>query len=116
MRSYASYKAAGLMVLSCVSLAPPVLAGGSVERGEAVIDQWCRTCHQRASDKPDPDMAPPYEQIVLRPDRTWTYFVQFLKEDHFPMTTYRLFDSEREDVVAYLMGLQNAELKKRGGK
>ncbi len=107
---------ATLIALSCVFFAPPALAGGSAERGKAVIEQWCRACHQRASDKPDPDMAPPYEQIVLRPDHTRAYFVQFLKEDHFPMTTYRLFDSEREDVVAYLMALQQEELSKRGGK
>ncbi|WP_346914892.1 c-type cytochrome [uncultured Roseibium sp.] len=115
MRTNLPLIAATLIALSCVSYVPPVLAGGSVERGKAVIEQWCRTCHQQAGDTPNPDMAPPYEQIVLRPDHTRAYFMQFLKEDHFPMTTYRLFDSEREDVVAYLMALQQSELNKRGG-
>ena len=105
-----------LIALSCVSFAPPALAGGNAERGKAVIEQWCRTCHQRASERPAPDMAPPYEEIVLRPDHTRAYFAQFLKEDHFPMTTFRLFDNEKADVVAYLMALQKAELNKRGGK
>lgn len=116
MRTNLPLIAATLIALSCVAFAPPALAGGSVERGKAVIEQWCRSCHQQASDNPDPDMAPPYEQIVLRPDHTRAYFTQFLKEDHFPMTTYRLFDNEREDVVAYLMALQQEELSKRGGK
>jgi mono/diheme cytochrome c family protein len=105
-----------LIALSCFSFAPPALAGGNAERGKAVIEQWCRTCHQRVSEMPDPDMAPPYEEIVVRPDHTRAYFVQFLKEDHFPMTTFRLFDNEKADVVAYLMALQKAELNKRGGK
>jgi len=116
MRSNVPSGTAALIALTCIAFTAPVQAGGSAERGKAVIEQWCRTCHQRASDKPDPDMAPPYEMIVLRPGHTRAYFVQFLKEDHFPMTTYRLFDSEREDVVAYLMDLQQTELNKRGRK
>ncbi|WP_346897070.1 cytochrome c [uncultured Roseibium sp.] len=116
MRTNLPLIAAALIALSGFPSASSALAGGSVERGKVVIEQWCRTCHQRASDNPDPDMAPSYEQIVLRPDHTRAYFVKFLKEDHFPMTTYRLFDSEREDVVAYLMALQQSELDKRKGK
>jgi cytochrome c1 len=56
-------------------------------------------------------MAPPYEEIVLREGRDRAYFVKFLKEDHFPMTTFRLFDNEKADVVEYLMALRKAELK-----
>ena len=55
-------------------------------RGSQIVDEWCRTCHLRATDKPDPDMAPPYEEIVLRPGRNEEYFVRFLQGDHFPMT------------------------------
>lgn len=81
-------------------------ADDSVSRGVRIVDEWCRMCHQRTTDKPDPDMAPPYEQIVRRPGRDEAYFVHFLQEDHFPMTIYRLFDHEKADVVAYLMALQ----------
>ncbi|MFZ2101953.1 MAG: cytochrome c [Oricola sp.] len=85
----------------------------AVERGAAVIEQWCRMCHLRATDKPDPVMAPPYEEIVLREGRDRAYFERFLKEEHFPMTTFRLFDNEKADVVAYLMALQKAGLTKK---
>ena len=51
-------------------------------------------------------MAPRFEDIVRREGRDNAYFTRFLKEDHFPMTTYRLFDSEKMDVVAWLMDLQ----------
>lgn len=90
-------------------------AQSRAERGQAVIEKWCRTCHLRLTDRPDPDMAPAYEEIVLRPGRTRCYFEQFLNEDHFPMTTYRLFDDEKADVVAYLMALQRAERAKGRG-
>lgn len=85
----------------------------AVKRGGAVIEQWCRLCHLRATDKPDPVMAPPFEKIVLREGRDRAYFARFLKEDHFPMTTFRLFDNEKADVVEYLMALQKAERKEK---
>lgn len=77
-------------------------------RGAAVVEQWCRLCHLREGDAPDPDMAPPYEEIVLRDGRDRAFFERFMGEDHFPMTTYRLFDHEKADVVEYLMSLQAA--------
>lgn len=89
-----------------LTLAGQVAADGAAERGEQVVEQWCRTCHLRATDKDDPDMAPPYEEIVRRAGRNEAYFTRFMQEDHFPMTTFRLFDHEKADVVAYLMALQ----------
>ncbi|ODT14071.1 MAG: hypothetical protein ABS35_35920 [Kaistia sp. SCN 65-12] len=84
------------------ALADPAAAA----RGKAVVDQWCRECHLRANDKPNPTMAPRYEDIVRRPGRNEAYFRKFLSTDHFPMTIYRLFDDEKRDVVAYLMSLK----------
>lgn len=84
----------------------PATADEAAARGEKVVDQWCRLCHLRATDPPNPDMAPPYEEIVRRLGRDEAYFVEFLQEDHFPMTIYRLFDDEKRDVVAYLLSLQ----------
>ena len=87
-------------------------ADGAAARGEAVVEQWCRLCHLRADDPPDPVMAPRFEDIVRREGRDEAYFSRFLKEDHFPMTTFRLFDNEKADVVAWLMALQNQQTKK----
>jgi mono/diheme cytochrome c family protein len=97
-----------LAVIAAVALigVNPAPADEAAARGEKVVDQWCRLCHLRASDPPNPDMAPPYEEIVQRPGRDEAYFVRFLEEDHFPMTIYRLFDDEKRDVVAYLLSLQ----------
>ena len=90
-----------------------VAADDAAARGLAVIDQWCRLCHLRKDDPPDPVMAPPYEKIVMRPGRNRAYFETFMREDHFPMTTFRLFDQEKADVVAYLMALQAAQPRSR---
>ncbi len=84
----------------------PAFADDAATRGAGIVDEWCRMCHQRVADKPDRDMAPPFEHIVRREGRDEAYFLQFMQEDHFPMTTFRLFDHEKADVVAYLIGLQ----------
>lgn len=78
-------------------------------RGEKVVEEWCRTCHLQAGDPPDPDMAPAYEDIVRWPGRDRAYLKRFLDEDHFPMTTFRLFDSEKADVLAWLMSLKRKD-------
>ncbi|BCP55913.1 hypothetical protein K32_45300 [Kaistia sp. 32K] len=87
--------------------AGPVLADtAAATRGSKVVDQWCRDCHLRAGDKPDPVMAPRYEDIVRRKGRDEAYFRKFLHEDHFPMTIFRLREDEKRDVLAYLMSLK----------
>lgn len=97
---------AAVVALCLPCLVVPALAEDAPARGAAVVDQWCRLCHLRATDRPDPEMAPPFEQIVRREGRDEAFLRRFLAEDHFPMTIFRLFDHEKADVVAYLMALQ----------
>ena len=40
-------------------------------------------------------------------DRDARFLTGFLREDHFPMTTYRLFEHEKRDVVAFLVPLKD---------
>jgi mono/diheme cytochrome c family protein len=75
-------------------------------RGLAVVERWCGTCHVAANAEQGPDMAPSFESIVRRPGRDAAYLRRFLDQDHFPMTTYRLFATEKDDVVAYLDSLR----------
>ena len=92
--------------LTLLAVSPAQADRAAVKRGKAVVEEWCRGCHLRPTDAPDPDMAPPYEEIVTWPDRDRAWFVKFLHDDHFPMTTFRLFDNEKADVVEWLMDLQ----------
>ena len=78
----------------------------AARRGAAIVDQWCRDCHQRPGEKRVAEMAPPHDELVNRPGRNRAYYERFMKEDHFPMTIYRLFDNERHDVIEYLLSLQ----------
>lgn len=81
----------------------------AVERGVAVVEQWCRTCHLRIANPGNPDGAPPFEAIAMRPGRNDAYLTRFLAQDHFPMTTFRLFDHEKRDVIAYIVSLKSAK-------
>ncbi|MEM5473902.1 hypothetical protein WNZ14_19425 [Hoeflea sp. AS60] len=81
----------------------------AVERGQAVVDEWCRDCHVREGEKLTPEMAPPYSDLVSIPGRDRAWFEAFLQADHFPMTTFRLFDHEKADVVEWLLDLQKRE-------
>ena len=87
----------------------PVAAHADSEaarRGAAVVETWCRDCHPRSGQDQGRFDAPPYEEIVTWPGRDAAYFKKFFAEDHFPMPTFRLFDHEKADVVAYLLSLQ----------
>ncbi len=92
----------------CLPLAAsPALADkAAVKRGQAVVDEWCRGCHVREGEKLTPEMAPPYSDLVAIPGRDRAWFEAFLQADHFPMTTFRLFDHEKADVVEWLLDLQ----------
>lgn len=76
--------------------------GAQIARGEAVVARWCADCHAVAVDTAD---APSFRTIAERPGREATYLAAFLREDHFPMTTFRLFDHERDDVAAFIVSL-----------
>ncbi|GAB5508996.1 MAG: hypothetical protein Rhims3KO_03970 [Hyphomicrobiales bacterium] len=92
-----------------------LLSGGiaqasDVERGRAVTQQWCSICHAETAAQTGQDMEAPFEELVTRPGRDGIRLRALMDEDHFPMTTYRLFDHEKDDVVAYLVNLRHQHL------
>lgn len=90
--------------------ASPALADrAAVKRGQKVVDEWCRDCHVREGAKLTADMAPSYSMIVSIEGRDRAWFEAFLEADHFPMTTFRLFDHEKADVVEWLLDLQRRQ-------
>lgn len=98
----------GFITLSLAIGGPPsaIADQAAVQRGEKVVEEWCRDCHVRDGEDLSADMAPPYEMIVAVPGRDRAWFEKFLHEDHFPMTTFRLFETEKADVVEWLLDLQ----------
>ena len=96
-------------VLMPLAASPALADRAAVKRGQKVVDEWCRDCHVREGEKLTPDMAPPYSDLVAIPGRDRAWFEAFLEADHFPMTTFRLFDHEKADVVEWLLDLQKRQ-------
>lgn len=94
-------------VLLVLTAAHPVRADdAAVRRGEKIVAFWCATCHSIHGRETDRDRAPTFEQIANRSERSEAEFRSFLDENHFPMTTFRLFDDEKDDVAALLASLR----------
>jgi mono/diheme cytochrome c family protein len=99
---------------ACLLALAPLAAGcvaaserdaNAVARGQATVEQWCAMCHSLAGRDSNPERAPTFEEIANRPGRDRDYLRRFLDEDHFPMTTYRLFDHEKRDVAEFIASL-----------
>lgn len=90
------------LLAACKTTAAPE----ATARGEATVQQWCSLCHDARGTSRAPEDAPTFEQIAHRPGRDARYLRRFLDQDHFPMSTYRLFDAEKDDVVAFIISLR----------
>jgi mono/diheme cytochrome c family protein len=114
-RSQVSGGSLSLRVLFLAALATPLASApaladrAAVKRGQAVVDEWCRDCHVREGEKLTADMAPALlgDRQHRRPRPRLVR--GFLEADHFPMTTFRLFDHEKADVVEWLLDLQRRQ-------
>lgn len=109
LRVLLSVVGVGTLALIGLAVAPAIADQAAVQRGEKVVEEWCRDYHVRDGEELSADMAPPYEMIVAVPGRDRAWFEKFLHQDHFPMTTFRLFENEKADVVEYLLDLQKRQ-------
>jgi mono/diheme cytochrome c family protein len=93
------------MLAGCVVAERAPLDDPRISRGQAVAQEWCAACHgidRRVSGSG----APSFTEIAGRPGRDVAYLSNFLREDHFPMTTYRLFEHEKDEVAAFILSLR----------
>ncbi len=111
--------AMSLLLAGCLAQEEAPFAGSmpeppSPERGEAVAQEWCATCHARdeearAARPAEAGDGPSFAAIAAREGRDEQYLWDFLEGDHFPMPTYRLFPQERADIAAYIVSLRVEE-------
>ncbi|MCT8973420.1 cytochrome c [Microbaculum marinisediminis] len=94
-----------LVLLVLVPGASATAAAGDPVNGRLVVERWCSLCHSVNGVNTDPDRAPTFEQIANRDGRDRAYLSRMVHEDHFPMTTFRLFEDEKRDVVAFILSL-----------
>jgi mono/diheme cytochrome c family protein len=107
LRTASAFLGVALMLGGCVAAERSTLDDPRVARGQAVTQEWCATCH--GIERPVPGAgAPSFAAIAGRPGRDEAYLAAFLREDHFPMTTYRLFEHEKEEVAAFILSLRRS--------
>jgi mono/diheme cytochrome c family protein len=92
-------------------LASGLAQASEVQRGRVLTQQWCSLCHAETAAETGENMEAPFEELVVRPGRDAARLRAFLDEDHFPMTTFRLFAHEKDDVAAYLLDLRAQRLE-----
>ena len=96
-----------LTFVLAVLAAMPALSAGDPVKGRLVAEKWCSLCHSLTGVNTDPDRAPTFEQVANRAGRDEAYLTRIVHEDHFPMTTFRLFENEKRDVVAFILTLRH---------
>ena len=110
MRSLITLLILGFSVTGCV------LFQTERDRGRYVAERWCSECHRVAPDQPSgmraghvlppPVNAPSFMAIAARPGTTRASLARFIGELHLPMPTYRLSETERREVIAYILSLK----------
>ena len=81
------------------------LLAADAEKGKTVAEAWCAECHLVAPEQTETRSvdAPSFALIAARRDEA--FLRAFLAEQHLPMPTFRLFDAEKADVIAYIATL-----------
>jgi mono/diheme cytochrome c family protein len=103
--SWQTGAAAAALLLLVAACATVVTGTGDAARGRGVVEKWCSLCHDVGGNRARAT-APAFAEIVRKPGRDAAYLRDFIDDDHFPMTMHRLFEQERNDVLAYLVSLR----------
>ena len=106
MKTHTSIGFGLVCVLAAAGLCTATVAhAGDPAKGQRIVEKWCSQCHAQTGSENNPERGPTYEQIASLDGRDERYIRAFLDRDHFPMTTYRLFDHEKDDVAAFIASL-----------
>ena len=113
----ASLLTAACALATLVGCAGGGQTAGDPGKGHALAEHWCSECHRVSPTDPSgaraghvlppPVEAPDFAAVANRPDTDRAYLERFTGELHLPMPIYRLSDSERQDIVAYILTLRS---------
>lgn len=101
-----------------VLLAGCALLPSPERQGREIADRWCSECHRVSSDQPSgsrpghilppPMHAPSFMEVANRPGVDAASLRRFMTELHLPMPTFRLSETEREQVIRYILSLKES--------
>ena len=101
------FKAVAASLLAC-SGAAAADDRNQVERGHRVAHEICAACHavERHQTRSTYQAAPAFDQIADAPAMTRLALRVALRSSHRVMPNIRLTESQRADVIAYIMTLK----------
>ena len=91
--------AAAALVLGAAVAAAPAAAEPDPERGRALAERWCVSCHVIGPDGPGADAGPAFPTLG---DRSETQLRGWLAEPHPPMPDLQLSGPDIDDLAAYI--------------
>lgn len=101
-------------VLSATLLASSLCAAqaeqlGNASKGQSYARSHCAECHavEQASDDMSPDFAAPrFVDVANTPGMTTRALAVWLQTSHPTMPNFIIPETERDDVIAYIMSLK----------
>ncbi len=82
------------------------IAGQDVERGRALAEAWCSSCHVIGANEAGGDAGPAFETVASREGQTLGGIMAWLFEPHPPMPDLMLSPAEFRDLGTYIMSLR----------
>jgi len=98
IRVVATLALVSLAVISPANAADP-------ERGGALAERWCATCHIVGDDLAGGTLGPVFSAIVPSRGRSEAQLRGWLAAPHQPMPDFNLSAREIDDIVAYISSL-----------
>ena len=99
-----------LALLLAASHSSFAASAGDPEKGRALAERWCSSCHVVAPDQASATTeAPPFETIATRPVHDLEKLRAFLAAPHAPMPPLDLSRTEIGDLYAYIESLRPSE-------
>ncbi len=84
--------------VACGASARPI---GDPQRGEALTQRWCVTCHQAKGANVATDAVPSFSWIAGQVRKNPDFIRGFLNHPHAPMPPIDLNQAEIADLIAY---------------
>lgn len=88
-----------------MAFAPPAAAADPAE-GQALVRQWCETCHLAENKARASDVGPPFGQIANDPAYTDARLRGWLHDPHPPMPKFELDRRTIDNIIAYIRSLK----------
>jgi mono/diheme cytochrome c family protein len=101
-----------ILAMAMAALASTATAGGSPERGRALLQQSCAMCHAvgRGGDSPNP-AAPRFRELYKRypVENLGEALAEGLLTGHPQMPEFHFAPGEVTDIIAYLKSIQTEQ-------